>query len=161
MKGRSSLIAKANKNMNTKKVLLSGATLAAIGIIGLATASSALAYRGDYTQSGPNCTAERHEAMENAFESNDYNAWKDLMQDRGRVTQVIDENNFAQFAEAHQLAEQGKYAEADTIRQDLGFRTRNGQPIGAGFKQHMGRDQSNEQPGAGFKQHMGHGQMAQ
>ncbi|MCK5060170.1 MAG: hypothetical protein KAR00_03465 [Candidatus Pacebacteria bacterium] len=121
--------------MNAKKILLPVSLLALVGIIGLTSASSAIAYQGDYTQKGPNCTAERHEAMEMAFENNDYNVWRDLMEGRGRVSHVITEENFAQFAEAHKLAEQGKYTEADAIRQELGLRTSNGKKVGAGFGQ--------------------------
>lgn len=124
--------------MNTKKILLSVSALAVIGIVGLTTANSALAYQGDYTKKGPNYTAERHEAMKKAFDSNDYTAWKNLMQGKGRVTQVVNQDNFAKFAQAHQLAEQGKYAEANTIRKELGLRTSDGQKVGAGFGQGMG-----------------------
>lgn len=119
--------------MNTKKILLSVSTLALVEVLGLVTANSALAYQGDYTKKGPNYTAERHEAMEKAFANNDYSAWKNLMQGRGRVTQVVNQNNFSKFAKAHKLAEQGKYAEANAIREELGLRTNNGQKIGAGF----------------------------
>ena len=125
--------------MKTKKMFLSISALALMGIIAFAAANSALAYQGDYTKKGPNYTAERHEAMEKAFASNDYNAWKNLMAGRGRVTQVVNQNNFARFAEAHKLAEEGKYAEADVIRKELGLRMSNGQAVGAGFSQGLGR----------------------
>jgi len=125
--------------MNTRKQVLSVSTLALVGLIGLSSAGSALAYQGDYTKQGPNCTAERHEAMETAFEDNDYNAWKELKEGRGRVTQVITEDNFAQFAEAHELAEEGRHEEANTIRQELGLRTNNGERVGAGFSKGMGQ----------------------
>jgi len=110
---------------NKKKSLLLGA--GALGIISL-TAFTAQAYRGDYTQKGPYYSPERHEAMEQAFENNDYNAWKKLMEEHshGRVLEVVTEDNFEQFAQAHQLAKEGKYEEADAIRQELGLRTRKG-----------------------------------
>lgn len=79
------------------------------------------AYKGDPNVKGPNYTAERHDAMEKAFETRDYNAWKNLMQGRGRVTQVVTKDNFAKFAQAHELAEQGKTAEANAIRAELGL----------------------------------------
>ena len=113
-----------------------------LGISALALTASALfftqqvsAYQGDYTQKGPNCDEERHEAITSAFENNDYNAWKEQMQDKGRVAQVINEDNFAKFAQAHRLAQEGNYDEADAIRQELGLRTRNGEKVGAGFRQ--------------------------
>jgi hypothetical protein len=64
--------------------------------------------------------------MVEAFANKDYSAWKNLMLSRGRVTQVITEANFATFAEAHQLALEGKTAEALKIRQELGLGLHNG-----------------------------------
>jgi hypothetical protein len=61
------------------------------------------------------------------------------MRDKGRIAQVINESNFSQFAEAHRLAQEGKYDEADAIRQELGLRTRNGEKVGAGFRQGGGQ----------------------
>lgn len=98
-------------------------------------ATTADAYRGDPSVKGPYYSEERHEAMEKAFETKDFEAWKNLMQERGRVSQVITKDNFAKFAEAHELAEQGKLEEAKKIRQELGLGLRNG--AGQGMK--MGR----------------------
>lgn len=109
-----------------KKTLL---TLAALSIIagGALTFSQGVrAYKGDPTVQGPNYTAERHEAMEKAFDTNNYTAWKNLMQGRGRVTQIINKDNFAKFAKAHQLAEDGKTKEAAAIRAELGLGLQNG-----------------------------------
>jgi len=107
--------------MNTKKMLLPVSALVLAGVMGLMAANSALAYQGDPAKRGPNYSAERHEAMEKAFENKDYEAWKNLMQGKGRVTQVITKENFAKFVEAHELAEQGKIAEAQKIREELGL----------------------------------------
>lgn len=126
------------KNMNTKKLVYGISALALTAFVGTLIVGSVYAYQGDYTKKGPNYTPERHEAMEKAFDNNDYNAWKNLMQGRGKVMQVITKDNFAQFAKAHALAEQGKFAEADAIREDLGLRTRNGQKTGLGNGQGMG-----------------------
>lgn len=87
------------------------------------------AYKGDPNVKGPNYTQERHDAMEQAFENNDYETWKNLMPGRGRVMQVINKDNFARFAQAHELAEQGKTAEANAIRAELGLG--NGQASGS------------------------------
>lgn len=95
--------------------------------------NSSYAYRGDPSVSGPYHTEEREVAMEKAFDNNDYNAWKNLMQGRGRVTQIINQNNFAQFAKAHNLAEEGKIAEANQIRKDLGLGLQNGNGQGMGI----------------------------
>ncbi len=96
-------------------------------VIGLTaiSASSAMAYRGDPAVKGPNYSVERHTAMAKALETKDYTAWKLLMGNKGRVTQIITEANFAKFAEAHNLALQGKTAEAQKIRQELGLGTQN------------------------------------
>ena len=80
--------------------------------------------------------------MEQAFESNDYTAWANLMQGRGRVTQIINQNNFAKFAEMHELVEQGKTLEAQKIRQDLGLGSQNGGGKGRGMGMGMGRFQN-------------------
>lgn len=98
------------------------------------TISSAMAYQGDYTKEGPDCSPERHTAMTEAMENNDYKTWNELMADRGRVTRVINAENFAQFAKAHQLAHEGDLEGADAIRKGLGLKTRDGEKIGANYK---------------------------
>jgi hypothetical protein len=98
-----------------------------MGVIGLAVAgvaaysTGALAYRGNPGQTGPNYTPERHDQMEKAFENKDYNAWKNLMNGKGRVSRVANEGNFSRFAETHKLIEEGKTDEANKIRQELGL----------------------------------------
>lgn len=126
--------------MNAKRISLIAGAVGAIAVAGLISANSVSAYQGDYTKKGPNYSEARHEAMEKAFEENDYAAWKEQMQGRGRVTQVVTEENFAKFAQAHQLAEEGKYAEADAIRKELGLRTSDGQKTGAGYGKGQGRN---------------------
>ncbi len=110
-----------------------------LAVLAIAVASiipqAALAYRGDPTVKGPNYTEERHEAMEKAFETSDFNAWKTLMEGRGRVTEVVNAENFAKFAEAHELSEQGKITEAKAIRAELGLGLRNGLRAGQGMGQ--------------------------
>ena len=126
--------------MNKKSIVLGATALVLGGLV--MSPRIAKAYQGDPSVQGPNCTTERHEAMEQAFESNDYNAWKELMSGKGRVTQVITEENFTRFAEAHELAEEGDLDEAKAIRQELGLGlgNRNGDGSGQGNKgQGMGR----------------------
>jgi len=77
--------------------------------------------------------------MIKAFESRDYNIWKDLMKGKGKVAQVINEDNFARFAEAHQLTQEGKADEAKEIRAELGLGLKNGSGKGQG--QGYGRNQ--------------------
>lgn len=121
-----------------KKTLGLGALALFLGVAGVS--ATALAYRGDATVKGPNYTEERHEAMEKAFENKDYNAWKNLMQGKGNVTRVVTEENFAKFAEVHELMEEGKTAEAQKLRQELGLGLHSGAGKGMGeVTGHMGR----------------------
>src|SRR5680860_412996 len=122
-----------------KKITLGlGALALTLGIVSL-FAGSVFAYQGDPTVQGPNYSVDRHEAMEEAFENNDYEAWKNLMTGHGRVMQVVNQDNFAKFAEAHELAEQGNTVEAQNIRQDLGLGLRNGSGSGLGSRDGNGR----------------------
>ncbi|PIP69171.1 hypothetical protein CO033_03250 [Candidatus Nomurabacteria bacterium CG_4_9_14_0_2_um_filter_32_10] len=115
----------------TKKIVLGLGALALALAIGT-FASSASAYKGDPSVKGPNYSTERHEAMEKAFETKDYTVWKSLMQNNGRVTQVVNKDNFAKFAEAHELAEKGDLEGAKKIRQELGLGLGNGNGKGTG-----------------------------
>ena len=109
-----------------KKTLL-GLTIATVVLGSLAAnATNAFAYRGDPTVEGPYHSEEREALMDKAFESNDFQAWSELMDGRGRVTQVVNANNFAQFAKAHELAAEGKIQEANQIRENLGLGLQNG-----------------------------------
>jgi hypothetical protein len=102
-----------------------------LSLVGLFTLFGQVeAYRGDPNVQGPNHSLERHQAMMQVFENNDYDAWRELMQDKGRVTQVINQDNFARFAEAHRLAQEGKMDEAREIRQELGLGLHNGSDRG-------------------------------
>jgi len=125
--------------MNKKSIII-GITALVLGGLMLMSPGVTQAYKGDQNVKGPNYTEERHEAMEKAFEKKDFNAWKSLMQGRGRVTQVINAQNFAKFAQVHELAEQGKTAEANKIRAELGLGLHNGTGMGRG----MGQNQINK-----------------
>ena len=115
-----------------KKILLGLGTLALVfGIMGTFT-NTAKAYKGDFTVQDPNYSAERHESMEKAFETKDFTAWSNLMQNRGRASQVINKDNFAKFAEAHILQKQGKIIEAREILQELGLKLKDGSGRGMG-----------------------------
>ena len=116
----------------TKTTIFLGLTALVLGGAVIAP-RAVLAYRGDPAVKGPNYTEERHTAMEKAFETKDFNAWKTLMAGKGRVTQVINAQNFAKFAEAHELAEQGKIDEANKIKAELGLGLHNGAGMGQGM----------------------------
>src|SRR3990167_6163917 len=123
--------------MNKKSIILGTIALVLGGLVLIP--GTVQAYRGDPNVKGPNYSAERHEEMTKAFENKDYNAWKNLMQGKGRVTQVVNEQNFAKFAEAHELMEQGKTAEAQKIRQELGLGQHNGTGRGMGMGHNVSR----------------------
>ncbi len=113
-----------------RKIMLTGLTTLVVG--GLLLTPSVWAYRGDPNIQGPNYSPERHEAMSKAFNNNDYNAWKKLMNGRGRVSQVVNKDNFTKFAQAHKLMLEGKKAEATKIRTELGLGLGKGHGYGMG-----------------------------
>ncbi len=105
--------------MKKTTLILGISTIILGGVLALAGISQA--YQGDLNVKGPNYSAERHDAILKAFQNNDYDAWKSLMQGRGRIMQVINKDNFSKFAQAQQLALEGKTAEAQKIRAELGL----------------------------------------
>jgi len=122
-----------------KPILILSTIVLGTGVL-FATTSNVLAYKGDPNVQGPNYTAERHEEMTKAFENKDYNSWKNLMQGKGRVTQVINEGNFNKFAEMHKLTSEGKTEEANKIRTELGLGLKNGSGQGQGQRAGYGRN---------------------
>ncbi|MEA2098097.1 MAG: hypothetical protein U9P70_03430 [Patescibacteria group bacterium] len=110
----------------------------AVVMMGAFAVSSVMAYQGDYSKKGPAYSPERHTAMTEAMDGNNYEAWSELMANRGRITQVINAENFAQFAEARRLGQAGDIAGADAIRQELGIRTSNGEKVGARYGEGQG-----------------------
>ena len=117
--------------------------LFALAIIGVLVSTVIVsAYRGDYATKGPYCDEERHELMEAAFETGDYDAWYELMTADGRnprVVEVVTAENFALFAEAHEAAEDGNPELAAQIRTELGLNNGVGPRDGTGYKGEMGQ----------------------
>ncbi|MDF1497665.1 MAG: hypothetical protein P1P90_06485 [Patescibacteria group bacterium] len=126
---------------NSTKLLSGSLALAALTIM---ATSAAYAYQGDPNTQGPNYSPERHDAMEQAFDDNDYNAWKEQMNGRGRVTEVVNADNFSRFAEAHALAESGDLEGSKAIRAELGLGLHDGSGQGRkGSGQGKGMGQGN------------------
>ncbi|KKP43923.1 MAG: hypothetical protein UR34_C0001G0095 [candidate division WS6 bacterium GW2011_GWC1_33_20] len=125
--------------MKNKLIVLGTLAVALLGVIAFTT-KEADAYRGDYTQVGPNHTEEREAQMEEIFESKDYDAWVALMTEGGRNPGVLDkidfQEDFNSFVEAHELALEGKTEEANAIREDLGLGQ--GQRMGNGHGMRYG-----------------------
>jgi len=117
----------------------------AVAMIGTFAVSSAMAYQGDHSKQGPAYSPERHTAMTEAMNDNNYEAWSELMEGRGRITKVINEGNFADFVEARRLGQAGDTARADEIRQKLGIRTSNGEKVGAGYGKGQGENKGERQ----------------
>lgn len=134
--------------MKTSNKFLSGTLALAIAVI--ATTSSAFAYQGDPSVKGPDHSPERHEAMVQAFETDDYEVWKGLMDGKGRVTQIINADNFARFADAHELAAEGKLEEAKAVRAELGLGLKDGSGRGQGKGLNRG-NRSGLKDGSGSK----------
>jgi len=123
------------------KIVMSG--LMAL-VLGLGISGTALAYQGDFTRNGPNYTPDFEAQITEVLTDKDYDGWKDLMDQKvgkGRVTEVINKDNFDKFAEAWKLAKEGKIKEANAIRKELGLRTSDGQRLqnGTGHGMGMGR----------------------
>ncbi len=100
--------------------LVLGVAVVIVGVLGVGM-QIASAYRGDSSTAGPRYSEERHEAMERALEDGDYEAWRDIVEGRGRVTEVVTVDNFDEFVRAHELAEEGNFEGARKIRQELGL----------------------------------------
>jgi hypothetical protein len=121
--------------MEKKKLLVVGMSAIAVMLAGVSAVS---AYQGDYTKKGPDHTAEREAQMIKIFDTVDYQSWKEMMDGRGRITDVINEDNFATFVEARTLGKAGNVVEADKLRQKLGLRTSNGERAGRGHGKKSG-----------------------
>ena len=136
--------------------------LLALMVVGLVAATGLVsAYRGDYSIEGPNCNGERHEAMENAFELNDYDAWKELMTEDGRHPRVVDvvtSSNFAIFVKAHEAGENGDEETAAILRAELGLNNGNGLRDGSGHNISQGKGQGMQHNNDGILKNQGLGQ---
>ena len=123
--------------METKNIL----GLFALGMIALMGISLVTAYQGDYSAQGPNYSEDRHEAMQEAFENVDYDAWVSLMTQDGRhprVVDVITEDNFAKFVEAHEFGMVGDSEKASELRAELGLNNGRGPKNGKGYGNQQG-----------------------
>ncbi|KKP36341.1 MAG: hypothetical protein UR27_C0021G0012 [Candidatus Peregrinibacteria bacterium GW2011_GWA2_33_10] len=77
------------------------------------------------TKNSPFCNNEKHQEVIKAIENNDYQTWKKLMEENGMHPEkldVINEENFAKFSQMHKLMREGKFEEANKIREELGLK---------------------------------------
>ncbi len=107
---------------------MENSTILALFAIGLiATTGLVSAYQGDdMSVKGPYFDEERHAIMEDAFATLDYDAWVNQMSGKGRVTEIVTEENFERFAEAHEAKENGNLELARQIRAELGLGLKDG-----------------------------------
>jgi hypothetical protein len=142
--------------MKKSKIVIPALALGTIAIAGVGMISSVSAYQGDYSKQGPNFSEERHAIMTQAFENNDYATWRAEMEKnsrRGRVLDVVNQDNFARFAEAHRLGVNGQTEEADAIRAELGLRGSKGERMNKGYGNKQGQGN-----GQGRGEHRGQNQ---
>jgi hypothetical protein len=110
--------------------------LAFVGIFliaGLVTA-----YKGDFSAKGPEYSEEKCSIMQEVFENMDYNSWKEIMSEntrKGRVLEIVNEDNFELFVEAHKAKINGDFEKANELRQELGLNNGFGLKNGEGFKE--------------------------
>lgn len=124
-----------------KRILFLG--LAAVFVVGGSTPLIAQAYQGDITRTNPNCSSERQAVMQQAFDANDYDAWKSQMAGKGRVTEKITRENFHLFAQMHSLKKAGEFDKARAIQAQLGLGQRENNQNGTGSGQ-MHREYSTQ-----------------
>lgn len=110
-----------------------GGAVALAAVFALST-SIASAYRGNPEVKGPDFSPERHTEMTKAFETNNYADWAELMSDKGRITEIVNADNFDDFVRAHELALAGDLDGAKNIRTELGLGLGNGNGEGKHLK---------------------------
>lgn len=112
-----------------------------VGFMATVGVTQSLAYRGDFSAYGPNHTEERKVDMDTVMEEKDYEGWVSLLSEDGRnpgvLSKVDTQEEFDRFAQAYQLAKEGKVDEANAIRSELGLG--NGQQSRNGGQNRGGR----------------------
>jgi len=107
--------------MNTEqtfdKRLLGFTAVALILGAGLAVAASVSA---DEVEKGA-CGPEHREAIVAAMDDGDYEAWAELMDGRGRISEVITEDNFETFVALHEARKDGDQETVEELREELGL----------------------------------------
>lgn len=122
-------------------------TVLATWLFALLMISWVSAYQGDPSVQWPDYSAERHEAMTEAFETNDFEAWAALMEGKGRVIEKITVDNFDTFAKANSLARSGDPEWAKELRAELGLWLKDGSNRGNGKWLHKWGDRWNRNGG--------------
>lgn len=98
--------------------------IAILAVVAILSISMVFAYRGNYEDRSPHYSEESCAEMSEAFESNDYAAWKQLMSEKGinsRVLRLVNEDNFYIFIEAREAGKSGNYELSQQLRAELGL----------------------------------------
>jgi len=126
----------------TNKALMS---FGIFGIVALLGISIVFAYQGDPNVQGPNFSEERHEVMQEAFESGNYQDWYNLMTENDRhprIVDVITAENFDKFIEARNDGTLKEFRES--LGLGLGqMKHGNGEALGKGQGKGFGNRQGN------------------
>ena len=80
-----------------------------------------LGLKGPKDEQGQKMDSETRAKLDAAMDAGDYNAWKEIVDDKPIASQVT-ADNFAKFVEAHNLREEGKHEEAKAIMDELGIK---------------------------------------
>lgn len=138
--------------MKTKNIAILSLAVLAVVLMG-ATAVSAAGNKGEKNREAnhPVLTDEQkaemevrqaemkteQEAMQLAITSGDYNTWKNLVEARQakqvKISDVINESNFAKFTEMHKLMESKDFEGAKAIAEELGLNNAHGMGMGMGM----------------------------
>ena len=122
-----------------KKITLGVLSVLTVGLI--ATAGAVSAYQGNPDNEGPNFDADLHDLKIEAFDSYDFEVWKDLMLEsgsQGRVLELVNEDNFNTFVDAHNAALAGDMDLSNELRSSIGLNNGVGPKDGSGFGNGMG-----------------------
>lgn len=112
--------------MKQKNIItISAAVVAVVAVLGLSAYTFAAGNRGSWGNK---------EAFKEAVEAGNYEAWSELVGGKGKIGEIINNENFSQFSQMHNLMQEGKVEEAKAIAEELGL------PGKAGFKgMHQGK----------------------
>lgn len=131
--------------MKQNKFYLLAGTLGLI-LTTLSVSTIASAYQGKVQVPGRGINQEQFQAMqanresvEAAITSRDYQAWKNIIDSRPRITDYITADNFDKFAQMHELMQNGQFEEAQKIKAELGLPDNLGAMGGFGPGHGMGR----------------------
>lgn len=91
--------------------------------LGLGVSGTAFASQ-DFSKKNPGYSQKFDSQMIDVMTRVDYEGWKQLViQKTGKADPLITKDNFPKFAQAWNLAKEGKIKEANVIRKEIGLQT--------------------------------------